>query len=149
MNVQRGDVLKARFPHASGERGKKRPVVVVSASALVFLGAVQQRRPAQEPEPPSGPLVIQQHRLDVFILREPGVRQLEEHRIVAGSPHAVTLASIESTLQIAFHGGVKRCIEIVHVFQPLTGRCGVGVKIKTVLQAGFRSNGHSSRSKNC
>ncbi len=22
MNVQRGDVLKARFPHASGERGK-------------------------------------------------------------------------------------------------------------------------------
>ncbi len=28
MNSQRGDVLKARFPHASGERGKKRPVVV-------------------------------------------------------------------------------------------------------------------------
>jgi hypothetical protein len=75
-----------------------------SASALVFLGAVQQRRPVQEPEPPSGPLVIQQHRLDVFILREPGVRQLEEYRIVPGSPHAVTLASIESTLQIAFLG---------------------------------------------
>jgi mRNA-degrading endonuclease toxin of MazEF toxin-antitoxin module len=32
MNVQRGDVLKARFPHASGERGKKRPVVVVQAN---------------------------------------------------------------------------------------------------------------------
>ena len=31
MKVQRGDVLKARFPHASGERGKKRPVVVVQA----------------------------------------------------------------------------------------------------------------------
>jgi mRNA interferase MazF len=31
MNVQRGDVLKARFPHASGGRGKKRPVVVVKA----------------------------------------------------------------------------------------------------------------------
>ena len=31
MNVQRGDVLVARFPHASGERGKKRPVVVVQA----------------------------------------------------------------------------------------------------------------------
>ena len=31
MNIQRGDVLKARFPHASGERGKKRPVVVVQA----------------------------------------------------------------------------------------------------------------------
>src|SRR5271169_5122732 len=31
MNVQRGDVLKARFPHASGGRGKKRPVVVVQA----------------------------------------------------------------------------------------------------------------------
>jgi mRNA interferase MazF len=31
MRIQRGDVLKARFPHASGERGKKRPVVVVQA----------------------------------------------------------------------------------------------------------------------
>ncbi len=31
MNLQRGDVLKARFPHASGGRGKKRPVVVVQA----------------------------------------------------------------------------------------------------------------------
>jgi mRNA interferase MazF len=33
MNIQRGDVLKARFPHASGGRGKKRPVVVVQADA--------------------------------------------------------------------------------------------------------------------
>lgn len=31
MNIQRGDILKARFPHASGGRGKKRPVVVVQA----------------------------------------------------------------------------------------------------------------------
>src|SRR6266446_1994488 len=31
MNLQRGDVVKARFPHASGGRGKKRPVVVVQA----------------------------------------------------------------------------------------------------------------------
>ena len=31
MNIQRGDVLKARFPHASGARGKKRPVLVVQA----------------------------------------------------------------------------------------------------------------------
>src|SRR2546421_5100183 len=31
MNLQRGDVLKARFPHASGGGGKKRPVVVVQA----------------------------------------------------------------------------------------------------------------------
>ena len=31
MNLQRGDVLKARFPHAAGGRGKKRPVVVVQA----------------------------------------------------------------------------------------------------------------------
>src|SRR5438128_1526395 len=31
MNIQRGDVLKARFPHAAGGRGKKRPVVVVQA----------------------------------------------------------------------------------------------------------------------
>jgi len=29
MNVSRGDVILARFPHASGGRGKKRPVVVV------------------------------------------------------------------------------------------------------------------------
>ena len=33
MNIQRGDVLKARLPHASGERGKKRPVVVVQADS--------------------------------------------------------------------------------------------------------------------
>jgi mRNA-degrading endonuclease toxin of MazEF toxin-antitoxin module len=32
MNIERGDVLKARFPHASGGRGKKRPVVVVQAN---------------------------------------------------------------------------------------------------------------------
>ena len=31
MKIQRGDVLKARFPHATGGRGKKRPVVVVQA----------------------------------------------------------------------------------------------------------------------
>lgn len=31
MNIQRGDVLKARFPHAAGGKGKKRPVVVVQA----------------------------------------------------------------------------------------------------------------------
>ena len=31
MNIRRGDVLKARFPHASGGRGKKRPVVVIQA----------------------------------------------------------------------------------------------------------------------
>lgn len=31
MNIQRGDVIKARFPHTSGGRGKKRPVVVVQA----------------------------------------------------------------------------------------------------------------------
>jgi mRNA interferase MazF len=33
MNLDRGDVLKARFPHASGGRGKKRPVVVVQADS--------------------------------------------------------------------------------------------------------------------
>lgn len=31
MNVQRGDVALARFPHAAGGRGKKRPVVIVQA----------------------------------------------------------------------------------------------------------------------
>ncbi|MCI0684931.1 MAG: type II toxin-antitoxin system PemK/MazF family toxin [Gemmataceae bacterium] len=29
MHVERGQVISARFPHASGGRGKKRPVVVV------------------------------------------------------------------------------------------------------------------------
>lgn len=33
MNIQRGDVLKARFPHAAGGKGKKRPVVLVQADA--------------------------------------------------------------------------------------------------------------------
>jgi mRNA-degrading endonuclease toxin of MazEF toxin-antitoxin module len=32
MNLNRGDVALARFPHASGTRGKKRPVVVVQAN---------------------------------------------------------------------------------------------------------------------
>jgi mRNA-degrading endonuclease toxin of MazEF toxin-antitoxin module len=31
--MNRGDVLLARFPHPSGGRGKKRPVVVVQANA--------------------------------------------------------------------------------------------------------------------
>jgi mRNA-degrading endonuclease toxin of MazEF toxin-antitoxin module len=31
MKIKRGDVISARFPHASGTRGKKRPVVVVQA----------------------------------------------------------------------------------------------------------------------
>jgi len=31
MNVQRGDIALARFPHAAGGRGKRRPVVVVQA----------------------------------------------------------------------------------------------------------------------
>jgi mRNA interferase MazF len=31
MKIQRGEVALARFPHAAGGRGKKRPVVVVQA----------------------------------------------------------------------------------------------------------------------
>ena len=31
MNLKRGDVCLARFPHAAGGRGKKRPVVVVQS----------------------------------------------------------------------------------------------------------------------
>ncbi|MBL8793736.1 MAG: type II toxin-antitoxin system PemK/MazF family toxin [Planctomycetia bacterium] len=31
MIVERGQVINARFPHASGTRGKKRPVVVIQA----------------------------------------------------------------------------------------------------------------------
>jgi mRNA interferase MazF len=33
MNLNRGDVALARFPHAAGGRGKKRPVVVVQSDA--------------------------------------------------------------------------------------------------------------------
>src|SRR5436305_12581294 len=33
MNLERGQVINARFPHASGNRGKKRPVVVVQTNA--------------------------------------------------------------------------------------------------------------------
>jgi len=32
MSIERGDVFLARFPHASGARGKRRPVVVVQAN---------------------------------------------------------------------------------------------------------------------
>ena len=33
MAVERGQVINARFPHASGSRGKKRPVVVLQTDA--------------------------------------------------------------------------------------------------------------------
>jgi mRNA-degrading endonuclease toxin of MazEF toxin-antitoxin module len=33
VNLKRGDIALARFPHASGGRGKKRPVVVVQDDA--------------------------------------------------------------------------------------------------------------------
>jgi len=32
MNLERGQVINARFPHASGGRGKKRPVVVAQTN---------------------------------------------------------------------------------------------------------------------
>ena len=32
LQVQRGDVVLTRFPHASGVRGKKRPALVVSGA---------------------------------------------------------------------------------------------------------------------
>lgn len=31
MKIERGQVINARFPHASGQRGKKRPVIVIQA----------------------------------------------------------------------------------------------------------------------
>ena len=34
MNQERGHVVAARFPHAAGTHGKKRPVVVVQADPL-------------------------------------------------------------------------------------------------------------------
>lgn len=33
MSIKRGDVSLARFPHASGGRGKKRPVVVIQSDS--------------------------------------------------------------------------------------------------------------------
>jgi mRNA-degrading endonuclease toxin of MazEF toxin-antitoxin module len=39
MTLKRGDVAMARFPHAGGTRGKKRPVVVVQAD--VYNGKVK------------------------------------------------------------------------------------------------------------
>ena len=33
MTLHRGDVAMTRFPHASGARGKKRPALVIQASA--------------------------------------------------------------------------------------------------------------------
>jgi len=35
MNLKRGDVALARFPHLAGARGKKRPVVVVQADVYI------------------------------------------------------------------------------------------------------------------
>ncbi len=32
MNIERGQVINARFPHAAGTRCKKRPVVVIQAN---------------------------------------------------------------------------------------------------------------------
>ena len=34
MKIERGHVINARFPHASGMRGKKRPVVVIQSDVL-------------------------------------------------------------------------------------------------------------------
>ncbi len=34
MQLERGHVVSARFPHASGARGKRRPVVVVQSDTL-------------------------------------------------------------------------------------------------------------------
>jgi mRNA-degrading endonuclease toxin of MazEF toxin-antitoxin module len=31
MTIKRGDIVLARFPHASGGRGKKRPVLIVQS----------------------------------------------------------------------------------------------------------------------
>jgi mRNA-degrading endonuclease toxin of MazEF toxin-antitoxin module len=35
MNLKRGDVALARFPHAGGSRGKKRPVVVIQSDVYI------------------------------------------------------------------------------------------------------------------
>jgi mRNA interferase MazF len=54
--MKRGDVLLVRFPHPSGGRGKKRPVVVVQADAynqtlrtLVVAEVTKNLQMAQEP----------------------------------------------------------------------------------------------------
>ena len=45
MKIRRGHVLKARFPHAAGGKGKKRPVVVVQAD--VYNGRLRHAVVAQ------------------------------------------------------------------------------------------------------
>ena len=54
--MNRGDVLLARFPHSSGGRGRKRPVVVVQADAynqtlrtLVVAEVTKNRQMANDP----------------------------------------------------------------------------------------------------
>lgn len=53
MKIERGHVINARFPHASGGRGKKRPVVVVQTNtynmrlrhAVVVMPLQHSRKP--------------------------------------------------------------------------------------------------------
>ena len=34
MTLQRGDIVLTRIPHAGGNRGKKRPAVIIQADVL-------------------------------------------------------------------------------------------------------------------
>jgi len=38
--MKRGDVILVRFPHPSGQRGKKRPAVVVQSDAYPVLSVL-------------------------------------------------------------------------------------------------------------
>ena len=49
--MNRGDVLLVRFPHPSGGRGKKRPVVVVQADTYNKTANARRRRGHYESEP--------------------------------------------------------------------------------------------------
>jgi mRNA-degrading endonuclease toxin of MazEF toxin-antitoxin module len=56
MTFKRGDVAMARFPHAGGTRGKKRPVVVVQGDVyntrvkhLIVAEVTTNLAPANDP----------------------------------------------------------------------------------------------------
>ena len=42
--MKRGDVVLVRFPHPSGQRGKKRPAVVVQSDAYAGLARLSLRK---------------------------------------------------------------------------------------------------------
>ncbi len=47
MTLQRGDIGLTRFPHAGGNRGKKRPAVIIQAGITQVIGQLSDKMRAQ------------------------------------------------------------------------------------------------------